>query len=52
MNTFAIFFIAGQYKKDGRCRFKLSKTTNAPSDAYYHSPMKKGSPYTHIISRG
>ena len=50
--TFCIFFIAEQFKKDGRCRFKLSKISNAPSHSYFHLPMKKGSPFTHIVSRG
>ena len=52
LRSFCIFFIAGQYKKDGHCRFKLSETSKAPSPVFLHMPMKKGSPYTRIVSQG
>ena len=52
MRTFGIFFVAEQFKKDGRCRFEMSKTSSAPTHSFFNMPMKKGTQYAKIVSKG
>jgi hypothetical protein len=51
MNTFTVFFVSAQYKKEGKCRFKVSKPLPVTT-GYYSLLFKKGTSYTKTISRG
>nr|CAH0107515.1 unnamed protein product [Daphnia galeata] len=51
MNTFTVFFVSAQYKKEGKCRFKVSKPLPVTT-GYYSMLYKKGTSYTKTISRG
>ncbi|XP_046454942.1 glutamate receptor 3-like [Daphnia pulex] len=51
VHTFSVAFVASQYKKDGKCRFRLSKMLPL-SHGHYPFLYKKGSRYTKTISKG
>lgn len=51
IKTFCAYFIASEYKKDGRCRFKLSRQLKE-APGYYSMLMKKRSPYVREFSHG
>ncbi|KAK4012523.1 hypothetical protein OUZ56_024762 [Daphnia magna] len=50
LSTFGYSFVGSQYKKEGKCRFKTSKTLSA-STGYYSFLFKKGSSHTPAMSR-
>ncbi|KAI9553417.1 hypothetical protein GHT06_021321 [Daphnia sinensis] len=50
IQTFAISFVASQFKKDQRCRFKMSKKLPLAT-GYYSWLFKKNSLYTNAHSR-
>jgi hypothetical protein len=39
INTFTVFFVSAQYKKEGKCRFKVSKPL--PVTTGYYSLLSK-----------
>ena len=51
LQTFCASFVANQYKKDGRCRFKMSKPLSA-FPGYFHWPLKKGDPNMQTFRKG
>ncbi|XP_045036265.1 glutamate receptor ionotropic, kainate 3 isoform X2 [Daphnia magna] len=50
LSKFAYSFVGSQYKKEGKCRFKTSKTLSAMI-GYYSLLFKKGSSHTPMFSR-
>ncbi|KZS20158.1 Uncharacterized protein APZ42_013153 [Daphnia magna] len=51
VRTFNDWFVALQYKKDGRCRFHSTKPLPVPH-GYYSWLVKKGNPNARILSKG
>ncbi|XP_046453793.1 ionotropic receptor 93a-like [Daphnia pulex] len=51
MHSFSLAFVGTQHKKDGKCRFKVSKMLPL-SHGHYQFFFKKGSWYTKTISKG
>lgn len=51
MNTFTVAFVSSQYKKDGKCRFQVSKPLSITT-GYYSLLYKRGTWYTKTLSRG
>ncbi|XP_046453943.1 ionotropic receptor 93a-like [Daphnia pulex] len=51
MNTFTIAFVSSHYKKEGTCRFKVSKPLPILT-GFYSLLHKKGTWYTKTIRRG
>nr|CAH0101189.1 unnamed protein product [Daphnia galeata] len=51
LNSFSIAFVGSQYKKDKKCRFKVSKILPL-SHGHYSLLFKKGSLYTKTFSKG
>lgn len=50
IKTFAMSFVSSQFKKDQRCRFKMSKPLPL-STGYYFWLFKKNSSYTNVHSK-
>ncbi|XP_046657524.1 ionotropic receptor 93a-like [Daphnia pulicaria] len=51
LNTFTVAFVSSHYKKEGTCRFKVSKPLPILT-GFYSLLHKKGTWYTKTISRG
>ncbi|XP_057374698.1 ionotropic receptor 93a-like isoform X2 [Daphnia carinata] len=51
IQTFNTWFVALQYRKDGRCRFQVSKPLRVPY-GYYFWLTKKGSSNTKLLNDG